>query len=102
MKFFIPSDEFTHYGSFYGFPCWLADLDGECIVAGTNVVWDWCILHLCPWIQWLHETIRRLASGPVDYEPQGWVICIRGELEPISDAEIDKAWDELTGNKPQP
>lgn len=80
MMFFIPNDAFTHYGSFYYFPVWIADPDGDCVVAGTNILWDWCILHLCPWIQWLHETVRYFAN-PTDYEPQGFMICIRGELE---------------------
>lgn len=81
MSFFIPTEPFTHYGRFYGFPCYYADLqDDGPTIAGTNVIWDWCILHIAPIAQWMVETIRQAILGD-DYEPQGFQIEIRGELK---------------------
>jgi hypothetical protein len=73
MKFFTPTDEFTHYGLLEGIPCYFRDPYGDCIAAGTNVVWDWLTLILPPILVWL-----RSFFNPFD-EP-GFMIRIDGEL----------------------
>lgn len=80
MHFFTPKSEFTHYGRFYGFPCYFSGIDEDGpVIAGTNVIFDFCILHVAPVI---HTTIDffRWAVNPVEYEPMDWQLEVRGEL----------------------
>ncbi len=80
MTFFTDRTPFTHYGRFYGFPCYFAfdHVEGPTVV-GTNVVWDWCVEHVVPWAQWACECLMYMATNG-DYESPGFQIDVRGEL----------------------
>lgn len=81
MRFFIDPSPFTHHARFYGFPCYFKADKQDCpILAGTNVVWDWCILHVAPRIHTLCEFVLWMAQG-ADYEPHGFRLEILGEIE---------------------
>jgi hypothetical protein len=81
MAFFTPKDGFTHHARFYGFPCYYrSDGPDGCDLAGTNVVFDWLILHVAPQLHRLCEFIRYVVN-PADYEPGPWPIELRGEIE---------------------
>jgi hypothetical protein len=79
MRFFIDPTPFTHRARFYGFPAYFKSNGSDgCELAGTNVIWDWCILHIAPL---LHTVIDMLHhwSDPC-YESEGWQIELLGEL----------------------
>lgn len=81
MHFFTDPAPFTHRARLYGFPCYFkSDGPDGCDLAGTNVVWDWCIEHVAPLLHQLNEFVRLAALGPLDYEPSPWPIELRGEL----------------------
>lgn len=81
MTFFTPTEGFTHRGRFYGFPCYFAGIEDEGpMIAGTNVVWDRCILNVAPHIHRVIEWIR-WAVDPIGYEPGDWQMEVLGEIE---------------------
>lgn len=80
MKFFTPQSDFTHYGRFYGFPAYFAGLESDGpMIAGTNVIWDWCVKYIAPQLQWIVEALRFICD-PSGYEPRGFSLEVRGEL----------------------
>jgi hypothetical protein len=80
MTFFTPTEGFTHHARFYGVPCYVkADGPWGMEVAGTNIIFDWLVLHVCPWAHWAVENIRGLYYGE-DYESGGWPFLIKGEI----------------------
>ena len=78
--FFTPTAGFTHHASFWGIPCYYKDdpPDG-CTLAGTNVIYDWIILHVVPWCFMVTEYIR--AATDPDFEPSDWPILVKGPIE---------------------
>lgn len=80
MSFFTPKEPFTHRARFYGIPCYV-DIggDGNFTVAGTNIVFDWMVLHVCPWIHFVREHVCAWRDG-ADFEPMGFPFEIREQL----------------------
>ena len=82
MTFFTDPTPFTHFGSLYGIPVYLMDLDTDGpTVAGTNAVWEWCLLHVAPWLQFAGECVMHLATGG-QYVSEGFPFKVKGELPP--------------------
>lgn len=80
VAFFTDPSPFTHRARFYGFPAYYkSDGPDGCEIAGTNIIWDWCIFAIAPWIHWICECIR-YADSPHTYEPAEWTIELRGKL----------------------
>ncbi|HET7178908.1 MAG TPA: hypothetical protein VFI14_04250 [Chryseosolibacter sp.] len=81
MGFFADKTEFTHYGRFYGVPIYL-NLDGDCIVAGRNKVFDMALLFMTWFHNFFIERFTQLFAWIIGaaYEP-GFPIWITGTLE---------------------
>jgi hypothetical protein len=72
MRFFNPIEEFTHYARFYRVPCYLRfDENGEPTIAGTNIVFDWLLLFMT----YFHNYVVEFGAQALayildhDYEP---------------------------------
>lgn len=81
MSFWINCPKgFTHRARIQGIPCW-AKIGGETPeIVGTNVVADWCILYVSPFLSWLCDWIGERFG----MEPCGFRIEL---LEEIGDDE---------------
>ena len=83
MKFFTPTDDFTHQGSFYGVPVYfrIDTFNEDFMVAGTNVIAD----KLFQFATWFHNffverfTQMFAALSGRDYEP-GFPFKVKYEL----------------------
>lgn len=76
---FTPTEPFTHHASFWGIPCYVVPEGEECLLAGTNIVYDWLILHVVPHCFFVTNWIN--AHLDPDFEPGGWPILVKGKIE---------------------
>lgn len=71
-------EEFTHYGTFMGVPCYMADIDSDCPLA-VEVNWlPECSLNIATAIWSVCAGIMSLFND--DYEPM-FCFKITGEIE---------------------
>lgn len=71
----IEGRAYTHYGSIYGVPVYLGDLDDEApSVIGANRFWDWFIW--AGWLQFVNFVLGLFNEGDTPY-----AILVKGELE---------------------
>lgn len=74
MTFFTPTSPFTHYARFVGIPCYFNVNDDS--IAGTNIIFDWLVLHVCPFLANIQSSIIKWWTA----EECGFMIELRGVI----------------------